>query len=79
MSHIQKTVKMSLKGKTFRKWANGQNIYKFEKEIDLRVYSDPVLGPQPGAIYISQISGERLQYHWSSSKFRPELAYSSYN
>ena len=25
---------MSLKGKTFREWENGQNIYEFEKEID---------------------------------------------
>ena len=41
-SHMQKTVKMTLKGKTFRKWASGQNVV--EKEIKLRGYSDPVLG-----------------------------------
>ena len=28
----RKTVKMTLKGKTSRKWASGQNIYEFEKE-----------------------------------------------
>ena len=39
---MQKTVKMTLKGKT-RKWASGQNIYKFEIEIKPRGYSDPVL------------------------------------
>ena len=40
---MQMTVKMTLKGKPFRKWANGQNIYEFEKEINSRGYSDPVL------------------------------------
>ena len=30
---------MSLKGKTFKKWTNGQNIYNMEKEIDPRGYS----------------------------------------
>ena len=39
-----KAVKMSLKGKTSRKWANGQNIYDFEKDIDPRGFSDPALG-----------------------------------
>ena len=33
---MQKTVKMTLKGKTFRKWASEQNIYEFEKEIKTR-------------------------------------------
>ena len=28
---MQKTVKMTLKGKTSRKWANEQNIYEVEK------------------------------------------------
>ena len=41
---MQKTDKMTLKGKTSRKWASGQNIYEFEKEINPRGYSDPVLG-----------------------------------
>ena len=40
---MKKTVKMFLK-RTFRRWANGQNIYDFfEKENDHRGYSDPVL------------------------------------
>ena len=41
---MQKTVKMTLKGKTFKKWASEQNIYEFEKEIKPRFCSDPVLG-----------------------------------
>ena len=44
MSHMQKNVKLTLKGKTFRNWASGQNIYEFEKEINPRGYSDTVLG-----------------------------------
>ena len=39
---MQKTVKMTLKGKTSRKWASGQNIYEFEKN-NPRGYSDPVM------------------------------------
>ena len=48
----------------------------FEKEIDPRVYSDPALGlytymdmniiVKQIYWYISQISGERLQDHWTS-------------
>ena len=30
---MQKTIKLTLKGKTFRKWASGQSIYEFEKKI----------------------------------------------
>ena len=41
---MQKTVKMTMKGKTFRKWAREQNIYEYEKEIKPRGCSDPVLG-----------------------------------
>ena len=41
---MQKTVKLTLKGKSFRKWATGQNSYEFEKEINPRGYSDFVLG-----------------------------------
>ena len=76
MSHMQKTVKLTLKGKTFRKWASGQIIYEFEKEINPSGYSDPVLGlyiymfmtfvVKQAYWCISQISGERLQDHWSS-------------
>ena len=71
---MQKTVKMSLKGKTFRKLASGQNNYELEKEINPRGYSNPVLGlymfmtfiVKQVYRYISQISGERLQDQWSS-------------
>ena len=41
---MQKTVKMTWKGKTFKKWASEQNSYEFEKEIKPRGCSDPVLG-----------------------------------
>ena len=41
---MQKTVKMTLEGKTLRKWTIGHNTYEFEKEINHRGYSDPVLG-----------------------------------
>ena len=40
---MQKTIKMTLKGKPFKKWASEQNIYEFVKEIKTRVCSDPVL------------------------------------
>ena len=41
---MQKIVKMTLEGKTSRKWASGQNIYEFEtEEINPRGYSDSVL------------------------------------
>ena len=40
---MQKSVKMTLKGKTSRKLASGQNIYEFEKEINPRGLA-PVLG-----------------------------------
>ena len=39
---MQKTVKMTLKGKTFRKWANEQNIYEVEKEIKPIGCSNPI-------------------------------------
>ena len=72
--HMQRTAKMSLEVKTFMKWANGQNIYDFDKEIDPGV----ILILPWGCIhvydhyrkqiywYISQISGEHLLDHWSS-------------
>ena len=41
---MQKTVKMTLKEKTSRKWASERNIYEFEKEINPKGYSDSVLG-----------------------------------
>ena len=36
--------KMTLKEKTSRKWANGRNVYEFEKEINPKGYSNSVLG-----------------------------------
>ena len=44
MSHMQKTVKMTLKGKTFRKWTSEQDTYEFKNEIKPRGCSNPVLG-----------------------------------
>ena len=41
---MQKTVKMTLKGKTSMKWASGQNIHEFETEINPSGYFDAVLG-----------------------------------
>ena len=63
------SVKCHLKGKTSRKWANGQNIYHSENKIDPRGSSVPVLGLKQVYWHISQISGERLQDHWSSGFF----------
>ena len=37
-------LKCHLKGKTCRKWANGQIIYDLEKEIDPKGYSDTAMG-----------------------------------
>ena len=39
-----KFLKCHLKGKTCRKWANGQIIYDLEKEIDPKGYSDTAMG-----------------------------------
>ena len=51
---MQTTVKMTLKGKTSRKWASGQNIHEFGKEIRLydlyHVYSETSL-----LVYISDL------------------------
>ena len=42
-SYMQKTVILTLKGKTFKKWASEQIIHEFEKEIKPRGCSDPLL------------------------------------
>ena len=65
-------VKMSLKGKTSRKWANGQNIYDSENKIDPQGF----ICPCPGTIYMyivkqiylymSQNLSEHLQDNWFS-------------
>ena len=61
---------MSLKGKTSRKLANGQNIYDSENKIDSMgssgIYMYMIIIVKQVYWYIFQISGERLQNHWSS-------------
>ena len=69
-----KTVKMSFEGKSLsRKLANGQSIdYSENKEENVpRASSAPTLGLNTIIFkhvywYMQQISGERLQDHWSS-------------
>ena len=66
-------LKCYLKGKISRKLANGQNIDYSEKkkENGPRASSVPALGLNTIIFkyvywYMKQISGERLQDHWSS-------------
>ena len=67
-------LKCYLKGKISRKFANGQNIdysEKKKKENCPRASSVPALGLNTIIFkyvywYMKQISGERLQDHWSS-------------
>ena len=64
-----KLLKYHLKGKTSRKLANGQNTLK--KENGPMASSAPALGLNTIKFkhvywYMQQISGERLQDHWSS-------------
>ena len=54
---MQKTDKMSLKGKTFRKWANGQNVYEFEKKMTQGLFR-----PCSGAFCKFTVK----QVHWSN-------------
>ena len=68
-----KTVKMSFEGKIQQEMANGQNIdYSENKEENgPRASSAPTLGLNTIIFkhvywYMQQISGERLQDHWSS-------------
>ena len=68
-----KLLKCHLKGKASRKLANGQNIdYSENKEENgPRASSAPTLGLNTIIFkhvywYMQQISGERLQDHWSS-------------
>ena len=68
-----KLLKCHLKGKASRKLANGQNIdYSENKEENgPRASSAPALGLNTIIFkhvywYMQQISGERLQDHWSS-------------
>ena len=60
-----------MKEKASRKLANGQNIDYSEKENGPRASSAPALGLNTIIFkcvywYMLQISGERLQDHWSS-------------
>ena len=64
-------LKCYLKGKISRKLANGQNIDYSEKKNGPRASSAPTLGLNTIIFkyvywYMKQISGERLQDHWSS-------------
>ena len=65
-------IKCHLKGKASRKLANGQNIDYFEKRKWPKGFiSIPALGLNTIIFkhvfwYMQQISGERLQDHWSS-------------
>ena len=64
-------LKCHLKEKASRKLANGQNIDYSEKENGPRASSAPALGFNTIIFkhvywYMLQISGERLQDHWSS-------------
>ena len=66
-----KLLKCHLKGKTCRKLANGRDINYSEKKKCPRASSAPILGLVSKILkhvywYIQQISGERLQDHWSS-------------
>ena len=68
----EKPLKCHLKGKVSRKLANGRNIdYSEKKENGPRASSAPALGLNTIIFkhvywYMQQISGERLQDHWSS-------------
>ena len=75
MSHIQKILKMLLMGKMSRNWANGQNIYDSGKKVTPWVhlfltlshtYMYMTIIVKPVYWYVSQISDERSQDHWSS-------------
>ena len=63
-----------MKEKASKKLANGQNIDYSEKENGPRASSAPALGLNTIIFkhvywYIQQISGERLQDHWSSGYY----------
>ena len=67
----EKLLKCHLKGKASRKVANGQNIDYSEKKNGPRASSAPALRLNTIIFkhvywYMQQISGERLQDHWSS-------------
>ena len=68
--------KCHLKGKTCIKLANGLNLYDLKKKLTPEVALTLTWGYIHNTIlvkqvywYISQVSGERLQDHWSSGFF----------
>ena len=68
--------KCHLKGKTCSKLANGLNLYDLKKKLTPEVALTLTWGYIHNTIlvkqvywYISQVSGERLQDHWSSGIF----------
>ena len=64
---LGKLLKCNLKGKTSRKLANGQNIEDSEKRKWPKSFICPCTGVFKHVYwYMQQISGERLQDHWSS-------------
>ena len=78
----EKLLKCQLKGKASKKLANGQNIdYSGKKkENGPRASSALALGLNTIIFkhvywYMQQISGERLQDHWSSGWFSHEVAH----
>ena len=82
--HLNGNIKLltcHLKEKASRKLANGQNIDYSEKENGPRASSAPALGLNTIIFkhvywYMQQISGERLQDHWSSGFFNCLLSQS---
>ena len=70
---LGKLLKCHLKAKAIRKLANGQNIDYSEKKNGSRASSVPALWLNTMIFqhvywYMQQISGERLQDHWSSGQ-----------
>ena len=68
---LGKLLKCHLKGKASRKLANGQNIEDSEKRKWPKGFISPTLELNTIIFkhvywYMQQISGERLQDHWSS-------------
>ena len=63
---LGKLLKCRLKGKASRKLANGQNIEDSEKRKWPKGFICPCIIFKHVYWYMQQISGERLQDHWSS-------------
>ena len=65
-----KIVTMSFEGQNLQYIGKWTEVLCFQKEIDSKGCSDPALGlytcVKQVYWYISRVSGERLQDHWSS-------------